>query len=203
MHIAQVLQAAQQNYSARFAPFDQSQLNCPDNKEGVCFALCKIWLNTPDKIAKIHLAQQFFSENAARANQKQTKYVQKIRSASGDQVKYKHLKLIATGSKAHGANFWSETTGQIDVKFDASKYLLSLSFEGQPGIGHAVAACNHNGVAYFFDPNGGILAFGDVDDFSNWLEVEFPTASQSHYDKIFQLKVYMYDKTADYKKEGT
>jgi hypothetical protein len=192
------MQETAKQYDAEFTLFDQSFIKLKDNPTGVCFALCKVWIQSLDKISTHKFINHCKEEeNLRKIEKKQSSYIRKLKkgssrvdsrklSTSEDMIKSKWLYKTN-----ENPDFWKDAVQDM-CSLNMRKNLVSLTFEGR-GAGHAVATCEHADKAYFFDPNGGIMAFEFAVDLEKWLLQEFPKATSDRYDKVCLVEVYDYD----------
>jgi YopT-type cysteine protease-like protein len=195
-YIQQIMQKTAKDYNAEFTLFDQSFIKWKKNPTGVCFALCKVWLRSPDKTAA-HKFMDQCREKEREIEKKQNSYIRKLEKGKS-RVDSKKLSISEEWVKSkwvyktnQNPDFWKDAVNDM-CHFTLRKNLVSLTFEGRR-VGHAVATCEHSDKYYFFDPNGGIMAFEDSDDFEKWLLKEFPKATLDCYDKVCLVEVYDYD----------
>jgi hypothetical protein len=198
-YIQQIMQETAKQYEAAFTLFDQSFIKWKDNPTGVCFALCKVWIQSLDKISthkfRNHCEEE---ENLKKIEKKQSSYIRKLKEGSS-RVDSKKLSIDADTTKSkwlyktkeNPDDFWKDAVSDM-CNFTMRKNLVSLTFEGG-GAGHAVATCENANIYYFFDPNGGIMAFEDQFALEDWLLKEFPKANADRYDKVCLVEVYDYN----------
>ncbi len=87
------------------------------------------------------------------------------------------------------ANFWKHCVDGM-LHFHSGRNYVGLKW-GQNGHAHTVAVKESGGVYSFFDPNGGILEFGDSRLLRRWLMEEWPHAKDYSLDGL-QLDVFDY-----------
>ena len=158
------------------------------------------------KVALSHATDKFselVSRNREKIDRKQTRLLEKTKERSKETPsippsKYQtsevddSLALLRfTMQQKDEKEFWEEAVQKM-TRWTMRKNLIELNF---PGGKHAVASCENGGVYYFFDPNGGIMAFKEDDDAANWLRKEFRKADADKYDKINVVTVYDYERT--------
>jgi Yersinia/Haemophilus virulence surface antigen len=195
-YIQQIMQETAEQYNAKFTLFDQSFIKWKDNPTGVCFALCKVWIQSLDKIST-HKFTDHCEENLSKIEKKQSSYIRKLKVGSS-RVDSRKLSIETEMVKSkwiyktnENPDFWKDAVQDM-CSLTMRKNLVSLSFEGGRA-GHAVATCEHADKNYFFDPNGGIMAFETALDLEDWLREEFPKATSDRYDKVCLVEVYDYD----------
>jgi Yersinia/Haemophilus virulence surface antigen len=222
MNIAEVMHSTAAEYHAAFTLFDQSGLSLSAvNKSGVCFGLCKAWLRSLDKVASHKFWAFCTSEpNRLQIERKQdrhsrlrpdgTRRGEKHLVGNAGNVKSLHIYKALQKTQEefwtdsveqmsrlyrsdlmviNGRSFWMEVSERIP--YTTRKNLISLRIQnGQDA--HAVASCAQGGQSYFFDPNGGIMAFKDTVNLKKWLKEKFPTAEEYEHPKIQCVTVYDY-----------
>src|SRR6202035_1906285 len=88
----------------------------------------------------------------------------------------------------NGKAFWADVSERLC--YTTRKNLIILQLQNQES-NHAVASCAQGEKSYFFDPNGGILAFEDAANLKKWLMEKF-TAAEEYNHKIQGVEVYNY-----------
>jgi hypothetical protein len=187
MWIVEIMSTTASRYNAKHTLFNQGFYDFVGNREGVCMALCKVWLKSPDKTAA-HKFKDYVSGNTVHISGKQTKY--STQKQNGDTPRRMHADSNSSCSLAcyrimgKEANFWVECVTKMTF-FTTQRRNLIISIHG-----HALASCTQGERFYFFDPNGGIMDFDDGVSLSCWLTKEFPNADSNGYNNIRLVTVY-------------
>jgi len=177
MQIAQVMYKAGQSQGCEYFFFDQACYGSHAGVgEGVCHALCKVWIKS---VGKIHTRnfEAFAKSNLSRIVAKQNK---------ASEQRYINAKFSATTivSKVtmtinnKGDEFWSE----FSEAMSPGRFLGKI---GRINYGkradHAIATIRNKDKFLFFDPNGGILEFDDDIDLDSFLERKLKKAAGTSY----------------------
>lgn len=194
LNIGQVMQDTAKKYNARHYLFDQYWYK-NDVGKGACHALCKYWL-------KRHVSTRGDSampNGFGTAVGKNIKYIA-FKQNKASLLRYplafssgpQSVWMLNEENVRKGNDAWIKAV-QLMLPYPVGKKNM-ISFGWATQIDHCVAASCSDGDWYeFFDPNGGIMVFGQGDfayeKMTDWLEKELPKAKADKYDKILSIDV--------------